>query len=102
MPDPRRIRVAVIHAEPAGAFRAELTLPAGATVADAIDASGIRTARPDIEIHAGRLGVFARKAKPGTRLRDGDRVEIYRALRIDPKEARRKRAQGNRSANERK
>ena len=82
----------MVYAEPKRVFTAELSLPTGATVIDAIERSGIRAARPDIEIREDRLGVFARKASFGTELREGDRVEIYRALRIDPKEARRKRA----------
>jgi putative ubiquitin-RnfH superfamily antitoxin RatB of RatAB toxin-antitoxin module len=93
MPDAARIAVSVVHAEPERVFTADLSLPKGATVADAIERSGIRTARPDIEIRADRLGIFSRKVAPDTRLRDGDRVEIYRPLLIDPKEARRKRAQ---------
>lgn len=92
MPDARPIRVSLAYAEPGRAFLVEFELPAGATVADAIERSGIRHARPEVVIDPGRLGVFARKATPATRLRDGDRVEIYRPLRFDPKEARRRRA----------
>ncbi|TAN06475.1 MAG: RnfH family protein [Rhodanobacteraceae bacterium] len=95
MPDARHIRVSVIHAEPGRVFNVELVVPEGATLADAIEASGIRSARPDIDLEEGRLGVFARKATLATRLRDGDRVEIYRPLRIDPKEARRRRARSD-------
>lgn len=88
------LRVSVIFAEPGRAFSAEFELPEGSTVADAIERSGIRTARPGIEIRDDRVGVFARTMPMSTRLRDGDRVEIYRPLRIDPKEARRRRARG--------
>ncbi len=102
MAEPPRIRVSVVHAEPERVFEAELSLPGGATVAEAIEASGIRDARPDVEIRDDRIGVFARRVRLDTRLRDGDRVEIYRPLKIDPKEARRKRARDNRSAHERK
>jgi putative ubiquitin-RnfH superfamily antitoxin RatB of RatAB toxin-antitoxin module len=93
MPDASRISVSVVHAEPERVFAAEFSLPQGATVADAIESSGIRAARPDIDVRDDRLGIFSRKVSPDTRLRDGDRVEIYRPLLIDPKEARRKRAQ---------
>lgn len=92
MPETSRIAVSVVCAEPGRVFTADLSLTKGATVADAIEQSGIRTSRPDLEIHDDRLGIFSRKASPATELRDGDRVEIYRPLRIDPKEARRKRA----------
>ena len=85
--------MSVVHVEPERVFTVELSLPKGATVADAIECSGIRTAWPDIEIRDDRLGIFSRKVAPDTGLRDGDRVEIYRPLLIDPKEARRKRAQ---------
>lgn len=92
MPEGARIRVSVVHAEPDRVFSVNLELPPGATVADAIVQSGIRRARPEVEICDDRLGIFARKAGLQTALRDGDRVEIYRPLKIDPKEARRRRA----------
>jgi putative ubiquitin-RnfH superfamily antitoxin RatB of RatAB toxin-antitoxin module len=92
MAEPARIRVSVAYAEPDHAFVAEFELPAGSTVADAIEASGIREKHPGLEIRDDRLGIFSRRAAPDAVLRDGDRVEIYRPLRIDPKEARRMRA----------
>lgn len=94
MPEAARIRVSVVHAEPGRVFSVNLELPLGATVADAIVRSGIRRARPEVEIRDDRLGIFARKASLQTALREGDRVEIYRPLKIDPKDARRKRAKG--------
>lgn len=92
MPDAPRIRASLVYAEPDAVFEATFELPDGATVADAIERSGIRGKRPEVVICADRVGVFARKAAFDTPLRDGDRVEIYRPLRIDPKEARRQRA----------
>lgn len=94
MPDAPRIRVSVVYAEPGAVFDVALALPTGATVADAISRSGIREQRPTVAIRADRLGVFARKVALDTLLRDGDRVEIYRPLKLDPKEARRRRAHG--------
>lgn len=102
MPEAPHIRVSVIYAEPDRAFSVDLAMSEGCTVADAIERSGIRDAVPGIEIRDDRLGIFARKAGLTTRLRDGDRVEIYRPLKIDPKEARRRRAKSVESANERK
>lgn len=92
MPEAKRVRVSVVYAEPGRAFRVAVELPRGATVADALACSGFRTARPEVGIHADRLGIHGRKARPDNVLRDGDRVEIYRPLTIDPKEARRLRA----------
>ena len=59
---------------------------------EAIVASGVLTKYPDIDLAKNKLGVFARLVKPDTVLRDRDRVEIYRPLKVDPKEARRNRA----------
>jgi putative ubiquitin-RnfH superfamily antitoxin RatB of RatAB toxin-antitoxin module len=93
MADGSRITVSVVHAGPERVFSVDLTLPSGATVADAVERSGVRAALPDLEIREDRLGIFSRRATFGTVLRDGDRVEIYRPLKIDPKVARRLRAQ---------
>lgn len=92
MPEGPRIHVSVVYAEQDRALNVELSLPEGSRVADAIERSGIRAMLPGVNIRDDRLGIFARKATPDTVLRDGDRVEIYRPLRVDPKEARRKRA----------
>lgn len=92
MGEASRIAVSLVCAEPERVFNVDLILPDGATVADAIAESGIRKAWPDVEIREDRVGIFARKASLDTMLRDGDRVEIYRPLKIDPKEARRLRA----------
>lgn len=65
-----------------------LRLAEGATVADAIEHSGLRERFPDLNISPDRIGVFADRRAPGDLLQDGDRVEIYRPLRVDPKVAR--------------
>lgn len=70
-----------------------LQLRAGSTVADAIAASGIRSEMPCIAVDALGVGVWGRKAQPQQQLRDQDRVEIYRPLKVDPKVARRERFQ---------
>ena len=70
-------------AYPDGAQARSLNLPAGATVRDALAASGF-------EGHA--FGIFGERVALDHRLADGDRVEIYRPLAMDPKEARRRRA----------
>lgn len=92
MLDLPRIRVSVVYALPERAFCKPMLLSAGATIADAIEHSGIRDAFPGLEIRADRLAIFARRVAMDATLRDGDRVEILRPLVIDPKEARRRRA----------
>lgn len=77
-----------------------LTLEAGSTVADAIKASQLLDGMQAELIDSLWVGVWGRKQAPGHRLRDGDQVEIYRPLKVDPKVARRERftRQGAKSA----
>ena len=70
-----------------------LELSAGATVAAAIKQSGLTEKHPEMDLQTHALGVWGRKARLGQVLAEGDRVEIYRPLRVDPKVARRERFQ---------
>jgi uncharacterized protein len=65
-----------------------LTLPAGSTVRDAVEASGLLQ-RHGLALEVLQCGVWGRRCEPSRALRDGDRVELYRALAVDPKQARR-------------
>ena len=68
--------------------RVTLSLPEGATVADAVNASGLCD-RHGLPAQTIDTGIWGRKQLPQTALRDRDRVELYRPLLVDPKEARR-------------
>jgi uncharacterized protein len=72
-----------------------LVLPPASTVRDALIASGLLE-RHGLQIDALRCGVWSRRCDLARVLRDGDRVEIYRGLTVDPKEARRLRYKGQR------
>jgi uncharacterized protein len=87
-----RIRVEVAYVEPGRQFLQALSLPMGSTVGDAMAASDLQRDFPDLDVAAARVGVFSRPATRDTPLRDGDRVEVYRALIANPKEVRRQRA----------
>lgn len=63
-------------------------LPAGAVLADALVASGLLQ-RHGLHLDGLRVGIWCRPCEPATPLRESDRVEIYRPLTVDPKEARR-------------
>mgnify|MGYP001031652252 CR=1 FL=1 len=69
-----------------------LTLPAGTTLKQAVEASGLPAKYPDIDLAKGKFGLYSKLAKPDVVLRDRDRVEIYRPLIADPKEVRKQRA----------
>jgi putative ubiquitin-RnfH superfamily antitoxin RatB of RatAB toxin-antitoxin module len=80
------MKVEVVRAGPREAQTVQLELPPGATVRDALAASGL-------QIKEGQaLGVFGKRVTLDQPVAEGDRVEIYRALAVDPKEARRRRA----------
>lgn len=64
----------------------------GLTAIEAIKRSGILARFPEIDLAANDIGVFGKVARPDRVLEPGDRVEIYRPLIADPKEARKKRA----------
>lgn len=68
-----------------------LRLPAGATLAQALQASGLATMYPALDLAHAAVGIWGRKAARDQLLRNRDRVEIYRPLRVDPKVARRER-----------
>jgi putative ubiquitin-RnfH superfamily antitoxin RatB of RatAB toxin-antitoxin module len=86
-----RIRVSVVYAGPQRQIVREIEVAVDASVDDAIRASGILADLPDGFTAAG-IGVFGSHVARDARLRDGDRIELYRPLLIDPKEARRRRA----------
>ena len=85
------MRVEVVYALPEEQILIELEVEEGTTVQEAIERSGILARFPQIDPECVPLGIFGRLVTRGAPLRDGDRVEIYRPLIIDPKEARRKR-----------
>lgn len=92
------IQVSVIYALADRRWQRAIELPSGATVAQAIMASGLREAVPDVEYAPDRLAVFGKPVQEDTALRDGDRVEILRPLQCDPKEVRRQMAERQREA----
>jgi putative ubiquitin-RnfH superfamily antitoxin RatB of RatAB toxin-antitoxin module len=77
-----------------------LQLPSGSRLVDALRESALLAGLPDAEVDALQSGIWGRKLPPDHTLRDGDRVELYRALKVDPKVARRERfsQQGARGA----
>jgi uncharacterized protein len=85
-----RIAVAIAFAKRQEVI--EVDLAEGASVADAIAAAGLQQRFPGLDLAAVRFGIWSRVAKPSAKLREGDRVEVYRGLRADPKDMRRERA----------
>ena len=89
---PELMNIDVVYPLPEKQEIFTVSLPTGASVRQAIEASGVLLKYPEIDMSKNKIGVFARLAKPDAPLRDRDRVEIYRPLIADPKEVRRQRA----------
>jgi putative ubiquitin-RnfH superfamily antitoxin RatB of RatAB toxin-antitoxin module len=86
------LRVAVAWAPPGELLEVVLELPAGATVGDALENSGLLERARRAQGMEPAFGVFNRLRPATWPLHDGDRIEIYRPLLVDPKEARKIRA----------
>ena len=86
------IRVEVVYALREEQVLVALELEEGATVRQAIERSGLLQRFPEIDPVSPKVGIFGRVTADATALQDGDRVEIYRPLVVDPKDARRGRA----------
>ena len=85
---PLRVAVACTP-RPGQAVEVEIEVGAGSSALDAIRASGVLERFPEIDISTQSVGLWGRRCALETILREGDRVEIYRPLAVDPKEARR-------------
>lgn len=86
------MQIEVVYATPTRQELIELSVEAPVTVADAIRLSGIENLFPDHDLGALDVGIWGRTVSRETLTDDGDRVEIYRPLECDPREARRLRA----------
>lgn len=91
MDDPA-IEVQVVYAQVDQQIVRSVRLPVGATVAEAIDASGIAKLIAEGSLDGRRIGIFSHKVALDRAVEQGDRIEIYRPLTIDPMDARRRRA----------
>lgn len=95
------IRVSVVYSSQARhTFEERVTLDDGASVLQALRASGVLQRFPEIDLASAQVGIWNRKASLNQSLQERDRVEIYRPLAVDPKVARRERfrKQGARAA----
>lgn len=87
------INVEVAYALPTQQSIVEVAIADGSTVSDALAASNIEQLYPGLDIDNAKVGIWSRVVKADTKLKDGDRIEIYRPLIADPKEVRKRRAE---------
>lgn len=84
-----RIKVEVVYAEAEYQFLQPVVVPSDSTVADALRESDLTKQFPQIDFDQLQAGIWGKAVTRDRALVDGDRVEIYRPLELDPKEARR-------------
>ncbi len=82
------INVIVAHATPSQQIEIPLQVEESCTVVLAIKRSGILSYFPEIKLPEAKLGIYSQPASLDASLQEGDRIEIYRPLTIDPKQAR--------------
>jgi hypothetical protein len=87
------IEAVVVYALPARAYWFKVRVAAGTTIGDAIHSCGIFSVLPELAGRPLEAGVFGRGCRLEDSIRDGDRIEIYRPLVVDPKLARQRRAE---------
>jgi putative ubiquitin-RnfH superfamily antitoxin RatB of RatAB toxin-antitoxin module len=92
MDRPKTFNVEVAYATPTAQKILQVEVEESSTLETAIDRSGILDLFPEIDLGKQKVGVFGKIKKLNEKVKAGDRIEIYRPLILDPKEARRKRA----------
>ena len=89
MAEPALVRIEVAIALPQRQRIVALEVPAGTTARRAVELSGVADTFPEVDINNCSLGVFGRVIADSYNVTAGDRVEIYRPLLNEPREARR-------------
>ena len=95
--EPSGLRVEVVYADSRQVHVLALAVADGTTVRRAIELSGILEECPEIDLGRNKVGIYSKICKPDVVIDNNCRIEIYRPLLTDPKEARRKRAQAEKT-----
>ncbi|HEX5055966.1 MAG TPA: RnfH family protein [Gammaproteobacteria bacterium] len=85
-------KIEVAYARSDSQLIIELEVEEGATIEEAISSSGILLKFPEIDLSVNKVGVFGKQMALERPVREGERIEIYRGLVADPKQARRRQA----------
>ncbi|MBK8533679.1 MAG: RnfH family protein [Candidatus Competibacteraceae bacterium] len=79
------MHVGVVYADMRQQILLNLEVPEGSTVQHAIECSGILARCPEVNLKKNKIGIYGKIAKVSTLLSEGDRVEIYTPIMVDPK-----------------
>ncbi len=85
------MNVGICYAEADRQVWLHLETPDGSTVEQAIHHSGILHRFPEIDLKAQKVGIYGKLVKLDVKVKEGDRIEIYRPIIADPKTVRRRR-----------
>ncbi len=88
--DAAELQVEIVFATAEEQLLLEVTVASGATIADVIEKSKLAERLPEYDLDSLEVGVWGHPADRGQAVTDGDRIEIYRPLCADPREARRR------------
>jgi putative ubiquitin-RnfH superfamily antitoxin RatB of RatAB toxin-antitoxin module len=91
-----QIRIEIVYAEEQRAIVKALWMAPGSQLGDALIAAAGAAEFSGVDMTSAPVGVFGRLARRDQELKDGDRIEIYRPLKQEPKEARRARSRAAR------
>ena len=89
------MRVSIAYADPGAQFWQDLELNDVATVADALERSGVLQRFPEIDLEINKVGIFGKLVPLDTVIAEGDRIEIYRPIVCDPKTVKRRPSEGD-------
>nr|WP_321443195.1 RnfH family protein [uncultured Cohaesibacter sp.] len=84
------MNIGVAYVTPIHKVWIRMEMPDGCSVEEAITRSGVLTQFPDIDLSAQKVGIFGRIVRLSQTLEDGDRVEIYRPITVDPDQVERR------------
>ncbi|MGH8583168.1 MAG: RnfH family protein [Gammaproteobacteria bacterium] len=86
------IEVEIVYATPEAQSRLRLSVPAGTSIGGLLSTAQVAERFAGLDLARTPVGVFGQERGRAYRLEDGDRVEIYRPLAVDPKQVRKRRA----------
>lgn len=98
----KTIKVEVVYATPARQHVERVTVPIGSTAREVIEKSDLLSRFVDIDLSENKVGIYSRLIELGAVVEDGDRLEIYRPLKADPKVVRRHLAKKGKTMGKRK
>ncbi len=84
------MQIGIAYAEPDQQVWIKLEIPQGSTLLEAVHRSGILSRFPQLDLEQQKVGIFGKLVKLDTPLREGDRVEIYRPITVDPTKVKRR------------